>query len=68
MGAGHPDLFRAGRRLGLPVDRVGDGLAHLGEPPLGALHAGFPPSGAANLAAIESEFELLIGRHNMPFL
>ena len=65
---GHPHLFRARFVDGLPVHRAGHRRAHLRKPPLRPRHAvGELRAAGADLAAVETEFELFIGRHNMPF-
>jgi len=64
--AGHPNLFRASGGLFLPG--IFHRCAHSGEPPFGPRCAYFAPAAKdAALCAIESKFELIGCRHNLPF-
>jgi hypothetical protein len=59
------NLFRRRRAPARPDNRIRHGCAHLRKPPLAALNPRIPaPAMNARLRAIESEFELLIRRHN----
>ncbi len=63
--ASHPDLLRLRLCCVRPVHCVFHGLAHPGEPPLRARHARARPAINAALGGVESEFELLVGCHNV---
>jgi hypothetical protein len=62
------NLFCGRLPIGGPVHGAGNGGPHLVEPPLAACDACFaPPAVDAGLRAVESEFELLVGCHNINF-